>query len=107
MIVRKRGKLTRGVLLLQDNAPAHTLQVGMAAATECGFEVLPHPPYSPDLARSGFYLFSRLKTNLRGRNFGSIDTVNEYLGDQDEDFYFEGISKLEQQRRKCIKMKGD
>ena len=29
-ITRKRqGKLTRGVLLLQDNAPAHTLQVVM------------------------------------------------------------------------------
>ena len=84
-IVRKRrGKLTRGVLLLQDNAPAHTSQVVMAAATECGFEVLPHPPYSPDLAPSDFYLFPKLKTNLRSRNFGSnegvIDAVNEYLG---------------------------
>ena len=44
---KRRGKLTRGVLLLQDNAPAHTSQVAMTAATECGFEVLPHPPYSP------------------------------------------------------------
>ena len=49
---KRRGKLTRDVLLLQDNAPAHTSQVAMAAATECGFEVLPHPPYSPDLAIS-------------------------------------------------------
>ena len=93
---KMRGRLTRGVLLLQDNAPAHTLQVAMAAATECGFEVLPHPPYSPDLAPSDSILFPKLKTNLHGRNFGSnegvIDAVNEYLGDQDEDFYFEGIS---------------
>ena len=36
---RLRGKLTRGVLFLQDNAPAHTSQVAMTAATECGFEV--------------------------------------------------------------------
>ena len=36
---KRRGKLTRGVLLLQDNAPAHTSQVVMTAATECGFEV--------------------------------------------------------------------
>ena len=34
-IARKRqGKLTRGVLLLQDNAPAHASQVAMSAATE-------------------------------------------------------------------------
>ena len=38
-----QGKLTQGVLLLQDNAPAHTSQVAMTAATECGFEILPHP----------------------------------------------------------------
>ena len=42
-IVKKRTrKLTRGVLLLQENAPAHTSQVAMAAATKCCFEVL-HP----------------------------------------------------------------
>ena len=41
---------------LQDNAPAHTSQVAMTAATECGFEVLTHPPYSPDMVPSDFYL---------------------------------------------------
>ena len=108
---KRRGKLTRGVLLLLDNAPSHTSQVAMVAATQCGFEVLPHLSYSPDLAPSEFYLFPKLKTNLRDRNFGSnesvIDAVNEYLGDEDEDFYFEGISKLEQRLGRCIKLKGD
>ena len=46
--MKRKGKLTR-VLLLQDNAPAHTSQVAMAAATERIFKVLPHIPYSPDL----------------------------------------------------------
>ena len=41
---KRRGKLTRGILLLQDNAPAHTPQVAMTVATECGFEIFPHPP---------------------------------------------------------------
>ena len=41
---KRRGKLTRGILLLQDNAPAHTSQI------------LPHPPYSPDMVSSGIYL---------------------------------------------------
>ena len=54
-------KLTHSVLLLQDNAPAHTSQVAMAAATECGFEILSHSPYSPDMAPSDFYLFQKLK----------------------------------------------
>ena len=75
--------MTRGVLLLQENAPAHTSQVAITAATECGFEVLPHPPYSPDTVTSDFYLFPKFKSNLRGTQFGSnevvIAAVNEYL----------------------------
>ena len=51
---RMRGKLTRGVLLLQDNAPVHTSQVAMTAATEFGYEILHHPPYYPVLAPSDF-----------------------------------------------------
>ena len=52
-IARKRlGKLTRGVLLLQDNAPVYTSQVTMTAAPECGFEILPHPLYFLDMAPS-------------------------------------------------------
>ena len=37
-------------LFLQDNAPEHTSQVAVAAANDCGFTLLSHPPYSPDLA---------------------------------------------------------
>ena len=41
--IKRRGKLTPNVLLLQDNDLAHTSQVAMTTATECGFEILPHP----------------------------------------------------------------
>ena len=85
---------------MHDNAPAHMSQVALTAATECGFEVLPHLPYSPDMAPSDFYLFPKLKSNLHGTKFGSnegiIEAVNEYLGDQEKDFFLEGISKVEQ-----------
>ena len=86
--------MTPGVLLLQDNAPAHTSHVAMAAATKCSFEALTHPQYSPGLASSDSYQFPNLKTHFRGRNSGSnegiINAVDECLGDQVEGFYFEG-----------------
>jgi len=47
---KRRGKLRRGVLLLHDNAPAHTAGVATSVAAEYGYKLLPHPPYSPDLA---------------------------------------------------------
>ena len=75
-------------MLLQNNAPAHTSEVVMAFTTGCGFDVFPHPPYTPDLAPSDFYLFTKLKTYIRSRNFWSnedvVDAVNEYLRDQDK-----------------------
>ena len=72
----------------------------MVAATKCSFEVLPHPPYSADLALSEFYRLPNLKASLRGRIVGSkediIDSVDESLEAKEECFYFEGISTLEQ-----------
>ena len=108
---KRRGKLPRGFLLLQDNAPPQISLVVMAAATKCNFEVVSHPLYYPDVAPLDFCLFPNLKTNLCGRNFGSnegvIDFVEEYSRHQEEYFYSEGISKLEQRWRKRIEAKGN
>ena len=99
IVKKRRGKLTRGVLLLQDSATTHTSKSSMAAAIKCSLEVLPHPLYSPDLASSELYLFRNLKINLRGRNCGSnecdIDAFHEYLGIRKRLLFFEGINKLE------------
>jgi len=35
---KRQGKLRHGVLLLHDNAPAHTSAVVTSAAAECGYE---------------------------------------------------------------------
>jgi hypothetical protein len=35
--------------------------------------VIPHPPYSPDLAPCGFFLFPKMKLKLNGRLFHTIE----------------------------------
>lgn len=108
---KRRGKLGKGVLLLHDNAPSHTSHAAVSTAEQCGFEILPHPPYSPDLAPSDFYLFPKLKENLRGRVFSSnddvISAVNTWVNDQDRVFYEYGLKKLEKRWQKCIDVCGD
>ena len=93
-----RGNQTHGVLLLQDNGSAHTSKIAITAATECGFEILTYPPYSPDMAHSDFYLFPKLNSHLcgtqHGSNEGTIEAVNEYLWDQVMAYYFVGIRAL-------------
>ena len=72
------GKLTKGVLFHQDNAPAHKSVVAMAAGHDCGFELIEHPPYSPDLAPSDCFLFPNMKKTLGwepGKQYRTDDEV--------------------------------
>jgi hypothetical protein len=37
--------------------------------------VIPHQPYSPDLATCAFFLFPKIKLKLKGRRFDTIAEV--------------------------------
>ena len=56
------------VLFHQDNAQCHKSLATMAKLNEFSFELLPHPPYSPDLAPSDYYLFADLKKCSKERD---------------------------------------
>ena len=55
---KRPGKLTKRVLFHRDNAPANktVYVVAMAAVRDCGFKLVDHPHFSPDLAPSGHFL---------------------------------------------------
>jgi histone-lysine N-methyltransferase SETMAR len=66
------------------------------------FTVVPHPPYSPDLALSEFCLFRELKETLKGQHFSSDVKVEAAVrkrnSSQQETFFMDGMNKwLEQQ----------
>lgn len=88
---KRRGKLTKGVLLLHDNAPVHKSRVALAALHKVGFEIVNHPPYSPDLAPSDYFLFPKMKKELRGKKFTADDEVKEavsaYFADKEKSFF--------------------
>jgi len=41
-----------------------------------GWQVLPLPPYSPDMSPTDFDFFPKLKKSLRGKRFRSIEEVS-------------------------------
>lgn len=107
---RKRPeKVRRGVLLLQDNAPCHAASRDILP--ELGIESVPHPPYSPDLAPSDYYLFRNLKNNLRGARFESDEAlkaaVSAHFSGLSADYYLRGIDKLKEQLEAVIKSGGE
>lgn len=70
---------------------------------ELGFELLPHPPYSPDLAPSDFFLFSDLKRMLNGEKKFSTD--EEAIAETEDYWYYKnGIAKLYDH---CIALEGN
>ena len=111
VLQKRRGKISRHVLLLQDNAPAHTAKLSKDAAAECGFQLLPHPPYSPDLAPSDYFLFPKLKSDMKGRRFQDDDdviaAVDGWFESKEKDFYRNGLVMLQSRCQKCIEVQGD
>ena len=86
------------MLFHQDNAPVHKSVIAMAAIHDCGFKLIEHPPYAPDLAPLDFHLFPKLKTAISGTHFQSDDdvihAVDDFLNGQEKDFFKSGIEAL-------------
>ncbi|UYV60219.1 hypothetical protein LAZ67_1000453 [Cordylochernes scorpioides] len=73
---KRRGKLSKGVLFLRDNARPHT-----SCKTVSTIIKLEHPAYSPDLAPSDYFLFGLLKKELKGKRFDSDEDVQKVVQD--------------------------
>jgi len=66
---KRRGKVTKVVLFLHDNAPAHRALATQKKLAYLGFQYLNHTPYSPDLAPSDYHLFPGLKKKFENSPF--------------------------------------
>ena len=71
---KRRDKLSKAVLLQQDKASVHTCKVAIDAVERNGYELIPHPAYTPDLAPSVFFLFRNLKKISMDVIFGLTKT---------------------------------
>jgi histone-lysine N-methyltransferase SETMAR len=77
----------------------------------CGYELLPHAPYPPDLAPSDFFLIGNLKKFLHGKRFEEdselISAVEGWFGDQESIFLRKGIEEIQGRWIKCADIEGD
>ena len=103
---KRRGKLSKSVLLQQDKARVHTCKVAMDTVERNWYELIPHPVCSPD-----FFLFPNLKKNIHGLCFRSdeevVMAVEEWVNGKDPDFFSSGLIALEHRGSKCITLEGN
>jgi len=108
---KRPGKLTKGILFHHDNAPPHKAAVTMATIRDCGFEIVPHPPYSPDLTQSDCYLFPNLKNYIGGQRYSTSEDVSSavegYLRSLTPTDFLRGINKLRERWDKCVRLRGN
>ena len=62
-------------LLLHDNAAPHKARATIQYLEGEKWQVLPHPPYSPDVTPCDFWLFYTVKTGLAGKIFFRIEDL--------------------------------
>lgn len=112
-IRKKRPELWRdnSWFLHHDNAPAHSALLIREFCAKNQMTVLPHPPYSPDLALCDFFLFPKLKSVLKGRRFQSVDDIkansSQTLKDISKEAIQDCFAKWKHRWEKCVNSGGE
>ena len=81
-LIKKRPEWTRRhgkVILQHDNAPYHTAKVVKNTLKALNWEILSHPPYSPDFAPSDYHLFASMGHSLAEQRFDNFEEVEKWL----------------------------
>ena len=72
------GFAEKGVILQHDNAPPHRARQTVDKIEKMGWELLQHPPYSPDLVPSYFHLFIYWKNLLEASILRTMKRFNSF-----------------------------
>lgn len=108
---RPEFRLRHDKLVFQhDNAPAHNSLLVRNYLDTVNWEILAHPPYSPDVAPSDYYLFSSMAHALKEQHFASYEEVGKWLDEwfatKSQEWYWRGIHKLPERWEKCVASDG-
>ena len=83
-VIARRPRMWHNFVLHMDNVPAHRARLTKMFLQRMNIPVMPHPPYSPDLAPNDFFFYPTLKLPMRGQRFRSLDdleeAVDEHIG---------------------------
>jgi len=110
---RKRPELWENQtwMLHHDNAPVHASLLIRSYLAKRQTSVVPHLPYSPDLAPGDFFLFPTLKTTLKGRHFQTTGEVQENairkLHAITESAFQEAFQQWKKRWERCIASRGN
>jgi hypothetical protein len=100
----------KGIVSLHDNALAHIAGVVRFLARK-QVTVLHHSSCLPDLAPVDFFLFPKMKSQLKGKRFQDISTIQANVTEQirsiPKDLFKKSFQSLYERCKSCIDGQGD
>ncbi|GFX61640.1 histone-lysine N-methyltransferase SETMAR [Trichonephila clavipes] len=101
----------KGVILKNDNARPHCARKTLERINGLGWEVLPHPPYSPDIAPTEFHLFRSMQHFLTNKNIQNLDDLKNaifrYFSEKPINFFRSSVGNLHTRWQKVVANVGD
>ena len=94
------------MILQHDSARPHVAKSVKTYLETFKWEILPHPPYSPDIAPSDYYSFRSMAHGLADQQFRSYEDIDKWLdlwiASKYEHFYRNGIRALSERWAKVV-----
>jgi len=98
-------------LLHDDNAPSHRALTTREFLAHKGIITLLRLPYSPDLAPCNFFLFPKMKLQLKGRRFDRVEEMQResqnVLGTLREQDFQHAFQQQQRRWDRCVTAQGD
>ncbi|KAJ4434037.1 hypothetical protein ANN_16356 [Periplaneta americana] len=108
---KQRHLVVQNPIILHDNARRHTAAAVKDLLRRWQWEVLEHPPYSPDMSPCDYDLFAKVKEPLRGTRYNTRDELIRAIGRSirniNKDGRADGVRRLPNIWQKVINKGGD
>jgi len=98
------------VIFQHDNARPHITKAVKETLEALNWDVLSHPPYSPDIAPSDYHLFRSITHDLSEQRFHSYEDtkkwIDSWIASKDVSFFRRGIHLLPERWKKVVTSDG-
>ena len=103
-VIKAKRTNKKQMILQHDNGRPHVATMTKLTIEELGWDVLPHPPYSPDLAPTDLHLFRFMSNHLSGHTFENEEAITtwieEFFDQKSPSFFKRGLTNCQNGGRK-------
>ena len=98
------------VIFQHTNARPHVAKIVKETLEALNWDILPHPPYSPDIVLLDYHFFRLMAHGLAEQHFTSYEEaknwIDSWIASKDEEFFKRSIRMLTKRWSKVVERDG-